>query len=399
MLPWVVQYQPKSADDIPQSDAVKKLREFLTTFAKQKKKAALVYGPSGTGKTIAVHCLAKAMNHEIVEVNASDFRNKEQINAKVGQAVKQRSLFFESKVILVDEVDGVAGQQDRGGISALADIIKNTTYPIVMTANNPWDSKFSSLRKLANIIEFPAVGPGEVFAILKAIAEKENIVFDELALKSLARRCGGDLRGAIIDLQVLSQPNKKITQELVEQLGERDRTEDMIQALTKILKQTDPVIALTALDHVEEDLDEAFLWLEENIPKEYTNHDDLCRAFDALSRADVFRGRIRRWQHWRFLVYVSNLLTAGVAAAKDAPYRAFVKYSPTQRILKLWIAKQRYALRKQIAEKIAEKCHCSRKRAIQDVLPYVRVMMKNKDFKLDEYFRLEDEEVEWLAKA
>lgn len=42
-----------------------------------------------------------------------------------------------------------------------------------------------------------------------------------------------------------------------------------------------------------------FLWIEENIPYEYKG-EELARAYDALSIADVFRGRIHRQQHWRF---------------------------------------------------------------------------------------------------
>ena len=81
---------------------------------------------------------------------------------------------------------------------------------------------------------------------------------------------------------------------------------------------------------VKEDLDESFLWLEENLPKEYEGK-DLERAFDCLSRADVFKGRIRRWQHWRFLVYINDLMTAGIALSKDEKYKKVISYTPQKR--------------------------------------------------------------------
>ena len=53
----------------------------------------MIYGPSGTGKTCSVYAIANELGHEVVEVNASDMRNAEQINQKVGNAINQQSLF------------------------------------------------------------------------------------------------------------------------------------------------------------------------------------------------------------------------------------------------------------------------------------------------------------------
>ena len=54
-----------------------------------------------------------------------------------------------------------------------------------------------------------------------------------------------------------------------------------------------------------------------------------------------------------------------------------------------------------IAEKIAEKTHASKKRALQDTLPYLKpVFKKNKKEaeKLSHYFELDSEQVEWLRR-
>src|SRR3989344_5102025 len=119
---WVEKYAPKKISQIiGQDSCIEKLRENIKNF-KAKRKAAIIYGPSGCGKTIAVHALANELNLELIEVNASDTRNKEQIEQIVGNASKQRSLFFSSKIILLDEIDGLSGSQDRGGISAIAGI-------------------------------------------------------------------------------------------------------------------------------------------------------------------------------------------------------------------------------------------------------------------------------------
>ena len=142
------------------------------------------------------------------------------------------------------------------------------------------------------------------------------------------------------------------------------------------------------------------LWIDENLPKEYTNPEELAAAYDCLSKADVFLGRIRRWQHWRFLVYANALATAGVATAKKEKYQKFVPYTPTTRILKLWRAKMKYMKRKAIAEKIADKTHISTRKAIQDMVPFVKAIFERRGRQaesLSSYFGFDMEEVEWLT--
>jgi len=100
---------------------------------------------------------------------------------------------------------------------------------------------------------------------------------------------------------------------------------------TKVNKGT-----LELYDTVDMEMDQINLWLEENIPMEYRG-EDLARAFEALSRADIFKGRIHRQQHWRFMVYENFFLSAGVAAAKGNKNLVdrFTKYNPPKRILKI----------------------------------------------------------------
>src|SRR3989338_6163149 len=120
-----------------------------------------------------------------------------------------------------------------------------------------------------------------------------------------------------------------------------------------------------------------------------------------LSKADVFNIRIRRWQHYRFLVYINALITAGIAAAKNEKYKNLVEYKPTGRILKLWWAKQKSMKKKAIAEKIAEKTHSSKKEIIKSTMPYLPIMFKNKEMRgnIISELDLNDEEAEWLKQA
>ena len=138
-------------------------------------------------------------------------------------------------------------------------------------------------------------------------------------------------------------------------------------------------------------MDETILWIEENIPVEYYG-DDLYNAYEALAKADVFRGRIMRWQHWRFLVYINDLLTAGIALAKKEKNPSITQYKRSTRILKIWMMNQKYAKRKSIALELSKQLHTSSKRIIKDVMPYLKIIYSKQPLNL----KLDEEQVEWL---
>src|SRR3989338_8488668 len=221
MQQLIRKYIPKTEKDIiGQDDVVKQLKKFIINFRNEKKNSALIYGPSGTGKTSSVYSIANEIGYEVIEVNASDFRNAEQINQKVGNAIKQQSLFAKGKIILVDEIDGLSGHEDRGGIQAITKLIGDSSYPIILTATNPFDNKFSSLRSKSNLMEFKQLDYLSIFHILKRICGNEKIKYEENVLKALSRRAGGDARAAINDLQTLAYEKKELTKESLQELPE-----------------------------------------------------------------------------------------------------------------------------------------------------------------------------------
>ena len=400
-MPFTHKYKPKRSSDIIGQDAqVKDIKKKLEEHNKSKKrKALLIYGPSGTGKTSTIHALADELELEIIEVNASDTRNTEGLEQKILPAIRQQSLFSKGKVILIDEVDGISGNSDRGGIPTIIKFIEESPYPIILTANDPWDQKFSSLRQKSVMIEFKALNFLDTLKHLKNICKKEGIVFDDDALINLGRKSQGDLRSALNDLENISAGKNKITKNDVEESSEREHEETIINALLKVFKTTNPEIALRAYDNVDEDVDKIFLWLDENLPNEYVDVEDMAKAYENLSLADVYFGRIRRWQYYRFYVYIYDLLSAGVALSKKKKNSEYVQYKPTSRILKIWMANQKNAKKKAIAAKMAFKMHTSTK-VILEQMPYILAMTRNKELlkKISEEYDFEEEEIEWLKR-
>lgn len=405
-IPWSRKHQPKSLKDVVgQSEAVEALAKFVLDFdpRRSKKKAALLYGPVGCGKTSSVYAVAAELNLEVLETNASDFRNAAGIMSVAGNASRQMSLFSRGKVILIDELDGLSGQQDRGGVGAVQDVIEQSAFPVVMTANDPYDRKFSPLRKASIMVEFRQLAARDVKESLVRIAASEKVKADDEALTTLANRSAGDLRGAVVDLQLLCAGTSRLTKEAVNELSERNRVEEMESALVRVFKTTDPVIAAEAFEKVEEQPEDCFAWIDENLPNEYKKPEELAAAYDALSRADVFRGRIMSRQHWRLLSYFVQVMSIGTAIAKEKKYDAVAAYKRPDRGLKFFIAKARHQRKLDIAEKIASRLHSPKSAVLADTLPFMRLIFsKEKDRtkveKMAAELGLDADEVEWLAR-
>tara|TARA_Y100000310_G_scaffold304369_1_gene343458 strand:+ start:6406 stop:7608 length:1203 start_codon:yes stop_codon:yes gene_type:complete len=394
--PFVKKYLPQDKSDIiGQDKAISDILNYISTYNSQKKKAALLFGPTGTGKTSSAHTLASKLNLEVVEINASDYRKPDQIELKVGNALKQHSLFSQGKIILVDDIDGLSGTKDRGGIKAITSLFEKSKFPIILTALNIYEKKLKSLVKKCKTIEFNQLNYNSIYSILKNICDKEKIKYTEDSLKSLSYISSGDARSAINDLESLGP---EITTKNIKELSERNRKDTINIALTKIFKTTDITTALAALNNVDEDIDQQILLLDENIPLQYKNPEDIANAYNNLSKADVFRKRIRRWQYYRFLVYVNALISGGIATSKQQKYSTSPDYKKPNRILKMWISNQKQAKKKSLASKIAEKTHLSQKEVMKTIIPYLPSMFKNKNFQNNfiQEFELEAQEITWL---
>ena len=396
MALFTVTYAPKNCTEIVgQEKAVTALKMFVQQYRQQKQKAALLHGPIGTGKTSAVYAVAQELHADVFELNSSDLRNAEALSSFLNAVLGQQSLFMRPKIILIDEVDNISGVQDRGGIPALLSAIEKSVFPVVLTANDLYEQKLKPLRKSCLAIEFPKLPYPAILQHLQRIAQLEKLSYEEKALSALARQADGDLRSALLDLQT-GGVSGKITFDAVSMLADRKRTQTILATLKTIFKSSSAETALSALDDVAVDLDEIFLWLDANVSKEYLSPHALAKAYEALSRADIFRGRIRKQQHWRFLVYVNNLLTAGISLAKDEKNPAFVPYQPTMRLLQIWQANQKQAKKKAIAEKLTTKLHASKKQILQQ-MPYLQQILKAAAPEVVvKEFLLNEEEVGWI---
>jgi len=378
-------YRPKKYQDlVGQEKAIIEVKTFLQEFP--KKKALLLYGPPGTGKTTLALVAAKENECEIFELNSSDLRNRIKLEGVLKPASAQTSLFKKGKILLVDEVDGVTGT-DIGGIPELVRIINQSSHPIIITGNDIWQSKLAPVRPLCKLVEMKSLNIDTLADYLKIIAKKEGTEENIHFLKQIAIKSQGDIRAALNDLQAYS-----IDKDISLNMDRRNKEESIFNILKLIFHERQDFLEL--FDTTEMSLDEILLWIEENIPREYSG-EALAKAYQALSNADIFRGRIYRQQFWRFLLYQNAFQSAGIAYAKKQGKYGFVKYERPKRVLKIWLNNQKTAKKKTIAQKYAKFVHCSVKRIMRDFDILKPIMQKPL---VQQQLRLEDDEIDFLTK-
>lgn len=380
-IPWVIKYRPKKIADVVNQDKAKE--QFLSWLkswlaGKPVKKAALLYGPAGCGKTSLVEATAHEFKLEVVEMNASDFRRKQDIERIAGIAAHQRSLFARGKIILLDEVDGISGTADRGALDAILHLIETSKFPIVMTANDPWDPKLKPLRDAALLIPFNRLSETHVYRVLKKICAMEKLECEDAALKFIAKRSEGDLRSAINDLQGVGEGYGKVTLEIVQTLVTyRNREYNPFEALRNLFNAKYLWQAKTAVSQANLDYETLLEWINENIPKHYSDPEEIWKAYEALSRADVYLGRIKKTGNWDLLSYVFDLAGPGVAFAKTTYKYKWSKFSFPQKISLLAKTKRTREIREGLAKALASRLHTSRATVKSDVIPFLHVIFQS----------------------
>ena len=401
---WTLKHKPKTLDEVVgNQEAIEKLVRWVESWGKgiPRQRAVLVYGPPGIGKTVSVEALANDMNMELVEKNASDYRTEEAVQKFAGLASQYGTLFGKKRLILFDELDGITGNEDRGGVGAITAIVKNAQYPLVLIANNAYEPRLATLRFNCLPIEFRKPPAGEVMKHLNRICSREGINADEAALKFIAQRSAGDVRSAVNDLQALAQGKTVLTFEDVSWLAYRDRKEAIFSVLRLIFYGKSAEAVKRAVDMADVDPDMLFEWIYENLPYHLRDPSDLSRAMDSLATADLYRGRIRRSQDWTLTRYVIDFMTAGVAMAREKTTPAgFVPLRFPERIKALSKTRSERQMQKETGIKIKKRCHISARRAAKEILPYLRIIFES-DSKmaagLVKWFDFDEAIIEYLA--
>ena len=391
MTSWVEKYRPKTLDEVVGNPtAIAELRKWAAAWDKGRpdKRAVVLQGDPGIGKTSAALALANEMGWSVVEMNASESRNAEAIHkvatrGAVLQTFTDTGEFVRAdeggrKLIVLDEADNVFGREDRGGIAAIVEMIQTTQQPVALIANDYYalTRRSSSLKRLCKTVKFQRVHEDAMKNILRTISAKEGREVADEVLEVIVERSSGDLRSAINDLESLAVGREAIRAEATGSLGYRDREVTIFPAVEEILRSGDARRARDAARELGESPADLILWVDQNLAHEFSRPDDLARGYDALSRADIFLGRTRRRQKYGLWSYATELMSSGVAVARKGRTRGGQLEFPSYLIQMARSRAQRGA-RNSAAKKLARALHVSQNLVLTELLASIRALFAN----------------------
>ncbi len=403
MEDWTEKYRPKTLRDIIGNErALSALRSWAERWNQGKlpdKRAAILSGKPGTGKTSTAHALASDLGWTVLELNASDARNESSIKrvATAGAVNETFDITGEfipvrkggRKLIILDEADNLyekldksdseSGLGDRGGKKAIIDTIRITRQPIILIVNDFYELTKGGgepLKNLCNVIQFYTVNPSQIVELLKHICIQENISADIRALKTIVDRSKGDVRSAVNDLQSLCVNRTQLTMEDIDVLGYRDRDALIFDALREVFKTKNFQKSRDCMRDIDVEPEMFLLWITENLPREYLDVKDLVRGYEALSTADVFFGRVAKTRVYDLWSYACDMMSAGVSTAKTH------SYGNTQYAFPLWLKQMKgnqsaRLIRDGVTKKISRLNHVSDQKTKEAILPHFQALFRN----------------------
>ncbi len=397
MTSWAEKHRPTTLDEVVGNpSAVADLRKWAQAWARGRpdKKAIILQGDPGVGKTSAALALANEMGWPITEMNASDSRNAAAIEkvatrGSVLQTFSPTGEFLRAeqggrKLIVLDEADNVFGREDQGGISAIVKMIQETKHPVILIVNDYYalTRRSSSLRRLCRTIRFQAVNRSAMKNLLRSICIKEGVEVTDEVLDFLVDRSEGDLRSALNDLESIAIGKRTLGGDSTRSVGYRDRTRTIFTALEEIFRSGDAKRAKQAVADLDESPEDLILWVDHNVPHEYGDRGDQARAFESLSRADIYLGRVRRRQHYSLWSYATEMMSQGVATARQGRARGGQLEFP---LFLMSMSRSRGArmARNSVAKKLGRHLHASSNLILNDVLPMVRAFfLRDEDLRV-----------------
>jgi replication factor C large subunit len=367
---WSEKYRPQIISDMVGNEEAR--AAIIEWFVKWKKgtKPLLLVGPPGIGKTTIAYLVAKQFGYDMIGLNASDVRSKSRINEILMPVLGNVSVLG-TPMIFVDEVDGIHGRGDYGGASALVDILKEPTVPIVLAANNDTSDKMKSIKKVVNTIYFKRIPPRLLRVYLENILKKQSAKLSPGALIKVIDKSKGDIRSMINLTQSLETGFNPQTEQSFESVN----VEDGVNAFFKANSVEE---ARSVLYSMRIDPREKINAFYSSIVTSELDSASLAKYLEIISTADMLFGRIMKTQNWRLLRYLNDTL---IKLYQNDDRIRYSKYNLSWPLLNRirWDG----AKIKSLSNVMARKLHLSSSSFVTLCLPFVLFCIKNKTLELE----------------
>lgn len=367
---WSEKYRPSIISDMIGNEESR--ATVLEWFAKWKKgaKPLLLAGPPGIGKTTMAFLVAKQFGYDMIGLNASDVRSKSRINEILTPVLGNISVLG-TPMIFIDEVDGIHGRGDYGGVAALVDILKEPTVPIILAANDTSNEKMKNIKKIVKIIPFKKIPPRLLRIYLENILKKESATLSPGSLIKVISKSRGDIRSMI-----------NLTQSFVTgfnpQTGTTFESIDIENGINAFFKANSIDEARSVLYSMQINPRDKINAFYSSIITSNLDNESFAKYLQVISKADVLYGKIMKTQNWRLLRYLNDIL---IKLYKEDDRIRYTQYNLSWPLLNRirWDGVKIKAL----CSIMAKKLHLSTSAFVTFGMPYVLFCIKNKSLELE----------------
>ena len=258
--PFHLKYRPNNLDELVGQDLISiTLKQALTS--KRIAPAYLFSGPRGTGKTSSARIFAKSLNClsftepnckpcnkcelckniiqgialDIIEIDAASNTGVENIREIIERA-KFSPTQARWKVYVIDECHMLSTAASNALLKTIEEPPERVIF--ILATTNP-ERVLKTIHSRCQKFDFKRIKTEDIYKHLLSIASKEEIEYEDSAIRLIAKRSNGGMRDAQSTLDQLSLLPEGITKRNVENfLGEVSASEliDLINSL--IVKDT-----------------------------------------------------------------------------------------------------------------------------------------------------------------
>ena len=374
---WSDFYRPAKVQDmVGNEEARSYVAKWLLKWTDGTRPLMLI-GPPGAGKTTIVKALAQQFGYDLIEMNASDTRNRDILTETILPILRNRSLIAEKTLLFLDEIDGISGRQDLGGIESLVMLIKEPTVPIIMAANSR-DSKLRPLTKICKVVEFNRVHPSLLLLFLNYVLRQQGKDMSIEEKNGIVKGANGDIR-SLLNMAQSRVSGYEATRDVsfgidislaITNFFTAPTIEDGRQVLMSIEGgYPDPRFAQSPEQRRKDILHALF----SSIVSSKLEVREIAGALDVLSKCDLLIGRVSKNRHWNLLRYLHNLLSHGLFYALEDRNTTYNQYSQPWQVSAPIIAR-RLALRGLLLS-LAARTHNSASVFGATYLPYLLIIL------------------------
>jgi replication factor C large subunit len=273
-------------------------------------------------------------------------------------------------MIFIDEVDGIHGRADFGGVEALLKILKEPTIPIILAANSDDSDKMKTIKKTAKTVYLKPVPPRLLGLYLSKVLKEEGAKLSPGTTIKVIVDCKGDIRSMLNMSQAQLGGFDVMTEKSFEAL-------DVEAGINAFFKAKTPQEAQSVLYSLRIDPREKINAFYSSVVTSNLSNKEMARLLDVISEADVLYGKIMRTQEWRLLRYLDNILLKLYSEGLSVQYSQYNLSWPLLNKLR-WDGK----VIKSLGANLAQRFHVSASTIATFYLPYILLCMKNKKLEL-----------------